>query len=105
MTTASVQVHALIDSALVCDAIVPWTSYGDPVLRAQTQPRYRPAGFDFIGLSLCSDAEGPAELLHAVARVRREMNRVGMLIDVSHTGSLERAGRVLSLQPEGTVGP
>jgi hypothetical protein len=50
--------RGLIQSAIVCDAILPWTQYGRAELRNDTLPRYAAAGFGMVSLSLCSDAEG-----------------------------------------------
>ena len=72
-TNTSERVSELIRSSVACDAIVPWTEYGDPTSRATTVDRYLAAGFDFISLSLCSDEEDTRDVLRAVSRVRHEV--------------------------------
>ena len=65
--------YELIRTSVVCDAIVPWTEYGDPTLRAATVDRYLGSGFNFISLSLCSDEEDTRDVLRAVSRVRHDV--------------------------------
>jgi membrane dipeptidase len=98
--------RALIDRTTPCDAILPWTEYGDPELRRQTLPRYRASGYGLVSLSLASDAESTEKLVHVLARVRREIAEDPTLVFVQRVDDVRRAradGRLaVSLNLQGT---
>lgn len=97
---------ALINGALVCDAVVPWTQYGRSELRESTFPRYRECGFNFISLSLTSDRESPRDLLHALGQVRREVLGDPDLLLVGSASEIDKAQTenrlAISLNVQGT---
>lgn len=67
-STASADLHRRV---LVCDLTLPWTDYGSRELRQRTLPRLHECGFDFVSLTLASDAESQAAVIGALARERR----------------------------------
>jgi membrane dipeptidase len=68
MARADIEVGA---DVAVCDLTLPWTGYGRSDLKAQALPRMQRSGFDFVSLTLCTDAQGPEAALRAVATQRR----------------------------------
>jgi membrane dipeptidase len=92
-----IKARSLIENSLVCEAILPWTQYGDPELRKRTLPRYRESGFDLVSLSLSSDKEGPSDLLHAIARVRREID------DDEHLTLVSTADDIIAARDSGKL--
>ncbi len=106
----STRAKSIINSALVCEAILPWTQYGDPELRKQTLPRYRDSGFDFISLSLSSDKEGPEDLLHSLRRVHREIDEddqltlISTVIDIHAARDDDKLALSLNLQGTNNLG-
>ena len=102
--------RALIQDTIPCDAILPWTEYGDPELRRQTLPRYRASGYGLVSLSLTSDAEGPERLLHVLARVRREVradDTLALISNVADVHQARQAGKLavsLNLQGSNNLG-
>ena len=106
MSDLRAQAAAVLEESIAVDAIVPWSEYGSPALRATTLPRYAAAGFALASLSLTSDAEGPERLLHFLARVRREIfgnDRVVLIRNVADIRQARAAGRLaLSLNLQGT---
>jgi membrane dipeptidase len=85
------QAQALIRDTIAADLILPWSNYGDPALRKETLPRYVQSGYNFVGLSLVSDAEGPEALLHILGRVRREIRENGRMTLISTVADVRRA--------------
>lgn len=102
--------RALVEGAVPCDAILPWTEYGSSELRREVLPRYSSSGYGLVSLSLTSDAEGPERLLHVLARVRREIQANGTLAlisGVSDVREARRAGKLavsLNLQGSNNLG-
>jgi membrane dipeptidase len=62
---------AICRDAVVCDLTLPWTGYGRSELKARALPRMHRNGFDFVSLTLCTDAEGPEAALRRVAAQRQ----------------------------------
>jgi membrane dipeptidase len=62
---------AICRDAVVCDLTLPWTGYGRSELRSRALPRMHHNGFDFVSLTLCTDAEGPELALRRVAAQRQ----------------------------------
>lgn len=100
----------LIADHLPCDAILPWSEYGDPALRAETLPRYLAAGYGLVSLSLSSDAEGSERTVRAIARVRNEVRgdpRLALIASVADIRTARAAGRLavsLNLQGSNNLG-
>ncbi len=100
----------MIRGTVPCDAILPWTEYGNLELRRQTLPRYLASGYGLVSLSLASDAEGPEKLLHVLARVRREIRADDTLALTSNVQDVRRARQVgklaisLNLQGSNNLG-
>lgn len=61
---------ALVSDAIVCDLTLPWIDVGRRDLREQTLPRFEAGGFNFVSLTLASDAESQLEVFQAAARER-----------------------------------
>jgi len=57
--------------ALLCDLTLPWVDYGRAELRDQTLPRMAESGFNFVSLTLASDAESLPAVIKLIARERR----------------------------------
>lgn len=102
--------RTLLQSAIVCDAILPWTPYGRTELRNATLPRYAAAGFGMVSLSLCSDAEGLEAVLQLLAKTRREIQAnealalVGSVADIRSAREAGRLAVALNLQGTRNLG-
>ena len=56
--------------ALICDLTLPWIDVGRRDLRERTLPRFGASGFDFVSLTLASDAESQIDVFNGIARER-----------------------------------
>lgn len=66
----SATVADLHTDALICDLTLPWIDVGRRDLRERTLPRFGASGFDFISLTLASDAESQIDVFNSIARER-----------------------------------
>lgn len=103
-SAASAALHA---DAMVCDLALPWIDIGRRDLRERTLPRFHASGFNFVSLTLASDAESQSEVFNAIARERHYLRdrdeRLQLVETVEDIASSKRDGKLaVSFNLQGT---
>lgn len=98
---------ALHSDAIVCDLTLPWIDVGRRDLREQTLPRFEASGFNFVSLTLASDAESQLEVFNSAARERRYLrerpDRLRLVETVDDIEASKREGKLaVSFNLQGT---